>query len=449
MKGVAMPYRKFLVIGEVFVDFHLDKKQRNENLVRLGGIFHALRALSALEMKFSFAYYAPTYLKNDINRFGKNILGANEIYSLGIIDSAPNIFLIDHSDESEQQIYTNILCQQAVCNENFSIENILNSCSPTDILVFPGRFKVDEFLNRIDKRKYKIHIDVNYDSDNISILNGVQTVFLSTSTDSYKKLFQYNTNKELINTFSKCLIRQLIVKENRGGSWGYDFSKDCEYEASAQICDKSTISVGVGDVFNVAYLCELFDDNSNNLAFASWVAAEYAQVFDFDEFKQNVMLIKSKKENFVALHGVRVPWFTRPQYPIYMAAPDFNYINNTLFDNLIAALKYHHFIPRLPIRENGQISNSSVEKDKEEVYFKDLNLLDACKLMIASLLTNDQGTLVEIGYYKKAEKPIILFDPYNIASNMFLDKSCDYYCHTINDVINAVFFIINRMIHNG
>ena len=63
MKGVAMPYRKFLVIGEVFVDFHLDRKQRNENLVRLGGVFHALRALSALEMKFSFAYYAPTILK--------------------------------------------------------------------------------------------------------------------------------------------------------------------------------------------------------------------------------------------------------------------------------------------------------------------------------------------------------------------------------------------------
>ena len=444
-----MPYRKFLVIGEVFVDFHLDKKQGNENLVRLGGIFHALRALSALEMDFSFAYYAPAYLKNDIKKFGKDILGASEIYSLGVVDSAPNIFLIDHSDESEQQIYTNILCQQAVYNENLSIENILNSCSPTDILIFPGRFKVDEFLNRIDKSKYKIHIDVNYDSDNISILNGVQTIFLSTSTDSYKELFQCDTNKKLINTFSKYSIEQLIVKENRGGSWGYDFNKNCEYEASAQVCDNSTISVGVGDVFNVAYLFKSFDDNSNNLAFASWVAAEYAQFFSFNKFKQNVMLIKSKKENFVALHGVRVPWFTRPQYPIYMAAPDFNYINSTLFDNLIAALKYHHFIPRLPIRENGQVSNSSAEKDKEEVYFKDLNLLDTCKLMIASLLTNDQGTLVEIGYYKKAGKPIILFDPYNIASNMFLDKSCDYYCHTINDVINAVFFVVNGMIHNG
>ena len=134
-----MPYRKFLVIGEVFVDFHLDKKQGNENLVRLGGIFHALRALSALEMNFSFAYYAPTYLKDDINRFGKNILGANEIYSLGIIDSAPNIFLIDHSDESEQQIYTNILCQQAIYKDDLLITSILNSCSPTDILIFPGR----------------------------------------------------------------------------------------------------------------------------------------------------------------------------------------------------------------------------------------------------------------------------------------------------------------------
>lgn len=444
-----MPYRKFLVIGEVFVDFHLDKKQGNENLVRLGGIFHALRALSALEMNFSFAYYAPTYLKDDINRFGKNILGANEIYSLGIIDSAPNIFLIDHSDESEQQIYTNILCQQAIYKDDLLITSILNSCSPTDILIFPGRFKVDSFLSQIDGNKYKIHIDLNYDSSDVSILNNIQTIFLSTSTDSYKELFQCDNNKKLINTFSKYSIEQLIVKENRGGSWGYDFNKKCKYEASAQVCDHSTISVGVGDIFNVAYLFKSFDDNASNLAFAAWVAAEYAQVFDFDEFKQNVILIKSKKGDFAALHGVRVSWFIRTQYPIYMAAPDFNYVDRTLLDNLIVALEYHHFIPRLPIRENGQISSSSAEKDKEEVYFKDLNLLDACKLMIASLLTNDQGTLVEIGYYKKAEKPIILFDPYNIASNMFLDKSCDYYCHTINDVINAVFFIINRMIHSG
>ena len=48
-----------LIIGEVFVDTHLDLHYEQEPLVRMGGIFHAARAFSALNIQYVLAYYAP------------------------------------------------------------------------------------------------------------------------------------------------------------------------------------------------------------------------------------------------------------------------------------------------------------------------------------------------------------------------------------------------------
>lgn len=38
------------------------------------------------------------------------------------------------------------------------------------------------------------------------------------------------------------------------------------------------------------------------------------------------------------------------QKNIYIAAPDFPYVNTTLLDQLKESLEYHNFNPRLPMR---------------------------------------------------------------------------------------------------
>lgn len=90
---------------------------------------------------------------------------------------------------------------------------------------------------------------------------------------------------------------QLLIKENRGGSWLYDFNEKVSYEAPAHI-GNTIHSVGVGDVYDIAFVSEKAGSN----------------------IAQNI-------QDFVEMKGVRVPWNERVNYPIYMAAPDFDYVD--------------------------------------------------------------------------------------------------------------------------
>ena len=46
------------------------------------------------------------------------------------------------------------------------------------------------------------------------------------------------------------------------------------------------------------------------------------------------------------MEGIRVPWNERVNYPIYMAAPDFDYVDTKKLDVLEESLFYHHFMNR-------------------------------------------------------------------------------------------------------
>ncbi len=105
---------------------------------------------------------------------------------------------------------------------------------------------------------------------------------------------------------------------------------------------------------------------------------------------------------------------------------------------------YHNFNPRLPIRENGIATKDLSSQDELIIYQKDISLLDDCDLLIAVLLYNDPGTLVELGMFKQASKPTIIFDPFNYCENMFVRHTPDYLCKTIADVIGAVYLSMGR-----
>ena len=445
-----MHKRKLLLIGEVYIDHHLDIKENGFSISRLGGIFHAARSCDALNIEYAFAYYAPSYLTKDIEKFGMNVLRASNAYCLGNVDKAPNVMLIGQSDESGNQLYENILCKQAEYICTLPLLHVLDDFTPTDVMIFPGRYGNAKILSELSDYEGRIHIDMNYDCDDFMGLDAIniQTVFLSTSSTSFEKYFKEDSYDDLIAYFSKKNVCQILVKENRGGSWLYDFKKQACYNAPAYI-GKTIHSVGVGDVYDISYISDLTTNSITcNMAFASWISALYAKTLQQEEFKENTKLISSNVEDFVEMEGIRVPWYERVNYPIYMAAPDFDYVDTAKLNDLVDSLLYHNFKPHRPIKENGQVDKDMEISDESSIFAKDMELLSECKLMIATLLYNDQGTLVEIGNYQAKGKPIILYDPYLKTDNMFLINSCTHYCNTKSQVIDAVFIEISRMMKN-
>jgi nucleoside 2-deoxyribosyltransferase len=446
-----MHKRKILIIGEIYVDHHLDIKEDGFSTSRIGGIFHAARSCDALNMEYALAYYAPGYLVKAVEKFGTNVLRANKAYCLGNVDKAPNVMLIGQSDESGNQKYENILCKQAEYIRKLPLKQVLDDFTPTDIIIFPGRYGNAGILSELSDYEGKIHIDMNYDCEDILDVDNIsiQTVFLSTSSTTFNKFFKEVSYDSILQWFSEKRVCQLLIKENRGGSWLYDFNEKISYEAPAQI--GATIhSVGVGDVYDVAFVSEMAGDNiAYNMSFASWVSGLYAKTLRQEEFKENTELIVQNIQDFVEMEGIRVPWNERVNYPIYMAAPDFDYIDTEKLDILEDSLLYHNFKPRRPIRENGQVNKDMDINQECAIFAKDIGLLSECKIMIATLLYNDQGTLVEIGNYQANGKPIILYDPYMKLDNMFLKNSCTYYCNTKSQVIDAVFTAVSRMVKNG
>ena len=446
-----MHKRKILIIGEVYVDQHLDIIENGYSTSRLGGIFHAARSCDALNMEYALAYYAPNYLVKDIEKFGIDVLRASNVYCLGNVDKAPNVMLIGQSDESGNQLYENILCRQAEYISILPLMQVLDDFTPTDIIIFPGRYGNARILSELSDYEGKIYIDMNYDCDDILDLNSIkiQTVFLSTSSTSYEKFFKETSYDNLITYFRKKNVSQLLIKENRGGSWLYDFSGKTSYEAPAHI--GTTIhSVGVGDVYDIAFMSEILGSNiADNMAFAAWVSSLYAKTIQQEIFKENTELIVQNIQEFTDMEGIRVPWNERVNYPIYMAAPDFDYVDTKKLDVLEESLLYHNFKPRRPIQENGQVNKDMDINEERAIFAEDMRLLSECKIMIATLLYNDQGTLVEIGNYQANGKPIILYDPYLKLDNMFLKNSCTYDCKTKSQVIDAVFIEVSRMVKNG
>ena len=446
-----MHKRIILIIGEVYVDQHLDIIENGYSTSRLGGIFHAARSCDALNMEYALAYYAPNYLVKDIEKFGIDVLRASNVYCLGNVDKAPNVMLIGQSDESGNQLYENILCRQAEYISILPLMQVLDDFTPTDIIIFPGRYGNARILSELSDYEGKIYIDMNYDCDDILDLNSIkiQTVFLSTSSTSYEKFFKETSYDNLITYFRKKNVSQLLIKENRGGSWLYDFSGKTSYEAPAHI--GTTIhSVGVGDVYDIAFMSEILGSNiADNMAFAAWVSSLYAKTIQQEIFKENTELIVQNIQEFTDMEGIRVLWNERVNYPIYMAAPDFDYVDTKKLDVLEESLLYHNFKPRRPIQENGQVNKDMDINEERAIFAEDMRLLSECKIMIATLLYNDQGTLVEIGNYQANGKPIILYDPYLKLDNMFLKNSCTYYCKTKSQVIDAVFIEVSRMVKNG
>ena len=214
--------KKFLIIGEVFTDTHLDIIEQKNTIFRLGGIFHSARAFSALGIDYAMAYYAPSYLEEDINFYNVK-LNSSGCFKLGKIDKCPNVMIVSESKEIGDQGYCSVLSKQATYTETRDILNIIDTVKPTDILINPGRYDTKSILNKLQNLDIKIHIDMHYDSNSLleGYLGEIETIILSTSSDLFKNICK-GTREGILEYFKNYNINNILIKENRGGSYCYN-----------------------------------------------------------------------------------------------------------------------------------------------------------------------------------------------------------------------------------
>jgi nucleoside 2-deoxyribosyltransferase/sugar/nucleoside kinase (ribokinase family) len=441
------------LIGEVCVDVILTAPNQ-ENKLRLGGIIHAARALWAINATYQLLYISPDYLSQQIEMYASKH-GADSSIQVGLVRGTPNVILIDEPTESGDQGYELLLRDEYQCvfDEGKLIKNITDKAI-TDIVVFPGSFDLLTVLSACEKTTAKVHIDIANGVETIDPLTALgrkfETIILSTSSIIFLKNYKKSVSI-LRDDLLGHLCKTFLFKENRGGTRFFQESepnKPVRVEAQVR---PIVHSIGVGDCFNVVFaaLTHKFS-NEVALTYASWIAAEYASTTYPDDFKrecQRVLAIPA--EDIVQIPGVSLPWEVRQSYQIYIAAPDFDFVDKAPINRVVDSLLYHNFTPRLPVRENGQMEANATPKRKQELFVADMTLLRECQLVLGVMLGNDPGTLIEIGLAAGLGIPVIVYDPYNKAENLMLTELPRLLSSKLDHIIAEIFQLASRWQNNA
>lgn len=131
---------------------------------------------------------------------------------------------------------------------------------------------------------------------------------------------------------------------------------------------------------------------------------------------------------------------------IYIAAPDFDYMDTTHIDTVAKSLTYHNFTPRLPVRENGQMGDDDSIERKKGLFDADMAILGQCQLLLAVMLNNDPGTLIEIGLAAAKGIPVLVYDPHRIAKNLMLTELPALVSSDLDEIVAKVFDLASRLV---
>jgi nucleoside 2-deoxyribosyltransferase len=434
----------FCLIGDIVVDISLSSVKGESHKMRLGGLCHAARAVWALNHPHDVAYVSPAYLDKSIETYLKH--HSASYVKLGNVIGSPYVFLIQEVKEIGDQGYEFILHNQVeITLDAGGLENLKNK-TYNDILFITGNFPLIDVIPHVQETT-TLHIDLANDFDDLSFLTRLarrfKTIFISTSSNFFKSTYKDDFLAFAMQFSTYC--DRFVLKENRGGSRAIEFSNMDILHIPSQT--KSIVhSVGVGDVFDSAYVTNYQKYSFfETLVLSSWIAAEYASTTYPDDFKKSVLrIMKSNLCEIIDLGGISVPWEVRKLINIYVAAPDFHFVNTDPIDALCESLKYHNFSPRRPVQENGQMPDDASIILKREIFNKDMALLNECKILIAVLLYNDPGTLIEIGLSVERGMPTIVYDPYGIAKNCMLTQIPNFLSNDLDKIISEVFTIANN-----
>lgn len=436
---------KICLIGDIVVDVTL-KKGNQDTKLRLGGIVHAARALWALNVPYSVAYFAPSYLDEQIRDYLHNI-NCIDVMKLGNVTGAPYVFLVEDAKESGNQGYE-FLLRDEIRVEYFNIDDFLQK-KFSDYIFISGNYDAVTLINQLHGN---IHIDATNNVKDFTFFKNltqkVTTFFLSTSSDIFKDNYTDSFEK-FVDNFTN-FTETIVLKENRGGSRGYSFIDKKIIYAPSQT-QPILHSVGVGDAYCATYVSYAHSESLHDrMALASWIALEYALTTYPDDFRTSVSrIISTKIDELVKLPGVVLPWEDRLSINIYIAAPDFDFVDKTHIDRLFNNLVYHNFSPKRPIQENGQMPANASKAERQTIFSNDMILLNQCDILIAVLVYNDPGTLIEIGIASAMGMPVIVYDPNNIADNCMLTELPQLVTNDLDMIISEVFIQSKDLLKHG
>lgn len=414
--------RPVCLIGQAFVDVTLPQAG-DPYKMRLGGILHAARALWGIGVPYVLAYAAPMYLTQQVEAYAL-AHGAVAAACVGEVDGSPNVMIIGEVKEAGNQGYEYLLRDEHRCRFDLvGWQRLLRDHTPSDVLVISGGFDLVAVLSASgpDTRVYVDLTGACGDWDALLTLRQpLAGLTLSTSSALFKERFRGAPSTYWVEAVPH-VTQAALLKENRGGARLLRSGMK-EPVSSPAFLSSTSHSVGVGDCYDAVWVAQRRDmPDEEALAYASLVAGDYAATTYPDEFRIAASAsAQLAPEEVTEAAGVRLPWEVRPELPIYLAAPDFDFADRRPIDAAVSALKYHNFVPRLPVRENGQMGVGATAARRADLLAADLALLDQCRLMVAVLTYNDPGTLIEIGLACERGMPVIVFDPGGKAENLML-----------------------------
>jgi len=426
------------IFGEIIVDVILGDTE-HEHKMRLGGVVHAARAAWAAGYNYEVYYAAPLYLEDEIRKYLLSH-GCRKSYRIGDIDKSPGVILVGEPRETGDQGYSILMTSDMLTNiSDFNISGDI-----TKILIFPGKYSLAKLLHRMSflNESVQFYIDIANGIDefeNLSTLSELgrrfECVFNSTS---FHMAGDKNSNMSRIT--ERVLTEYgltYIMKENRGGGIMYLASGDkADYPAFPR---EISHSVGVGDCFDVVFAMEDQSDPRDKLKLASYLASEYASTSFPDDLLSLFSQALGSKEIIYGLDGIRLSWERRRSVKIYVAAPDFDWVDDRHIRKVENALKYHNFSPMMPIKENGQIDDFDNHSLISSVFEKDILMIHECDILLAVIINDDHGTLIEVGYAKGLGKNVVVYDPNRMARNPMLTCLPDLISDDLDVIIGEVF----------
>lgn len=432
------------LVGDILTDVTLATANTPLKM-RLGGIVHAARALWAMDVEYAVAYFAPSYMDSHIEMFLKEH-NCKVIIKLGDVTNCPYTMLIQEAKEVGNQGYEFLYHEDI--DITYDIKTLKELSDFDELMFISGNYDMIKVLRFVEADS-KVHCDVaNNVNDVTELPKGrlFETLFISTSSNIFKSQYtDFNSFCDLLKPYSK----RIVLKENRGGSRIYDSILGETYQIPSQT-SPITHSVGVGDVYDVVSISAPFDSYQDQMVLASWVAMEYALTTFPDNFKNSVRsLLKNPISDLKAQKGCVLPWDVRHKCNVYIAAPDFSFVDTEHIDILCNSLEYHHFVARRPIKENGQMSEEADKKERLGLFCADMLLLGQCNMLIAVLLYNDPGTLIEIGLAAQRGIPTLVYDPNKIADNCMLTELPTLVSSDLDEIIAKVFTEYSKQYQNG
>ncbi|MER8664751.1 nucleoside 2-deoxyribosyltransferase [Mesorhizobium sp. M1148] len=440
-----MPKPIPILIGEVMVDFTMPTR-RADAKVRLGGVVHAARGLWASGKEYAVGAFCPGYLVEQARDYLTQH-GCRDFMLLGEVTGAPNVVAIADVREVGHQGYEDLLRgeRKIVANGDHTDLSRFDT-----IVVFPGSYDLGAVINQL-KPGARVTIDAAYDVDSADALRSlkgrIESIVISTSSSLFSMLASSEI-APLVNLAKSVGAKNLLLKENRGGSRLFDLeANDIEYITAT--LDVTINSVGVGDVFTAVF--GSFEGGARDAAWRGMqVATVYSQTTWPDDLQRDVEReLRMPVEVVRGLGGVTLPWHMRPGLQIYLAAPDFSYSDHKEISDAVAALEYHNFRVRRPVKENGEAKPGASIESLSSFYFGDVRLLQECTAVFAIPIERDPGTLVEIGLAIQMGKPVITFDPRSENRNTMVVIGSASYSSDLDACLNGVFDALSKLQRNN